>query len=60
MEVIKWKDTRVQFKRIMSVLKKGGVIVYPTETAYGLGADPRNKRAIEMVYKINYLKMFVS
>jgi len=34
------------------VLRKGGVIVYPTETVYGLGADIFNKEAVEKVYKL--------
>lgn len=33
-------------------LKKGGVIVYPTETLYGLGADAFNESAIAKVQKI--------
>ena len=35
------------------VLRKGGIIVYPTETAYGIGADATNIGAIK---KINKLK----
>jgi len=34
------------------VLREGGVIVYPTETVYGLGADIFNKNAVEKVYKL--------
>ena len=29
------------------VLRKGGIVVYPTETLYGIGADPRHERALE-------------
>lgn len=34
------------------VLKRGGVIAYPTETTYGLGCDPRNARAVAAIFKI--------
>jgi L-threonylcarbamoyladenylate synthase len=34
------------------VLAQGGVIVYPTETAYGLGADYFNEEAIKKIYAI--------
>jgi L-threonylcarbamoyladenylate synthase len=34
------------------VVKKGGVIIYPTETLYGLGADPRIPEAMKRVYAI--------
>ncbi len=31
------------------VLRKGGVIVYPTDTCYGIGADPHNTRAVARI-----------
>ncbi len=36
----------------VKILKKGGVVIYPTETCYGLGADATNRKAIEKIYKI--------
>ena len=36
----------------VNILKKGGIIALPTETVYGLGADPRNKKAVERLYEI--------
>src|SRR5687767_10356582 len=33
-------------RQMAAVLKKGGVAVFPTETVYGLAADPRKKRAM--------------
>jgi L-threonylcarbamoyladenylate synthase len=36
----------------LSVLKKGGVVAYPTDTAYGLAADPRNRKAMRLIYAI--------
>lgn len=35
-----------------SVLQRGGVIVYPTDTVYGLGANACDYRAVEQVFKI--------
>ncbi len=35
-----------------NVLKNGGVIVYPTDTIYGLGADLYNKKAMERIIRI--------
>ncbi len=34
------------------VLKKGGIIAYPTDTHYGIGCDIMNKKAIERVYQL--------
>jgi len=36
----------------ISVLKNGGVVVYPTETAYAIGCDARDSHAIEKVMAI--------
>ncbi|MBW2561875.1 MAG: threonylcarbamoyl-AMP synthase [Deltaproteobacteria bacterium] len=35
-----------------TIMREGGVIAYPTETFYGLGADIRNERALEKLYAI--------
>jgi L-threonylcarbamoyladenylate synthase len=34
------------------ILREGGVIAFPTETFYGLGADARNEAAIEKIFRI--------
>lgn len=34
------------------IIKRGGVVVYPTETFYGLGADPENKEAVGRIFEI--------
>jgi len=34
------------------VVKRGGLVVYPTDTVYGLGCDPFNVRAVERVFKV--------
>ena len=33
-------------------LRRGGVIAYPTESCYGLGCDPRNRRAVQHVLNL--------
>ncbi len=38
--------------KAVEVLKKGGVIIYPTDTVYGFGCDIFNKEALERVYYI--------
>ncbi|HOC58620.1 MAG: threonylcarbamoyl-AMP synthase [Syntrophaceae bacterium] len=39
-------------KKAVDVLKDGGVIIYPTDTVYGMGCDLSNKRGIERIYEI--------
>ncbi len=48
MEVTKATDKDVVSKAVI-VLKKGGVIIFPTETCYGIGADAANLDAVEKV-----------
>ncbi len=38
--------------RAVDILRQGGVVIYPTDTFYGLGCDIMNKKAIETVYMI--------
>ncbi len=40
------------FSRCRDVIRAGGVIVYPTDTFYGLGADPRNPGAVRRLFTI--------
>ncbi len=39
-------------KLAIKVLKQGGVIVYPTETCYGIGCDFENEEAKERIYEV--------
>jgi len=44
--------SQIQLKKAVEVIKNGGVIVFPTETAYGIAADATNSRAVEKVMAI--------
>jgi len=35
---------------VVDVLRRGGIVIYPTDTVYGIGCDIMNKKAIERVY----------
>jgi tRNA threonylcarbamoyl adenosine modification protein (Sua5/YciO/YrdC/YwlC family) len=39
-------------QRAVDILTKGGILVYPTDTNYGIGCDILNKRAIERIYQL--------
>ena len=39
-------------EKIVKILKRGGVIVYPTETAYALGCDITNEKAVRKIYRL--------
>nr|WP_294898887.1 L-threonylcarbamoyladenylate synthase [uncultured Pedobacter sp.] len=43
-------------EQIVTVLKKGGIIIYPTDTVYGLGCDITNHKAIERIAQLRGIK----
>jgi len=43
-------------EQAVEILKKGGIIIYPTDTIYGLGCDITNQKAIERICKIRGIK----
>jgi len=46
-----------EIDKIVKILKKGGLIIYPTDTVYGLGCDITNTKAMEKVAKIKGVKL---
>lgn len=46
-----------EIKKVIKVLKNGGLIIYPTDTVYGLGCDINNIRALERVAQIKGVKL---
>ncbi len=39
-------------KKVVDLLKNGGIIAYPTDTYYGIGCDIMNKKAIQKIYQL--------
>lgn len=39
------------------VMKAGGIILYPTDTVWGLGCDATNAEAVERIYKLKRLSL---
>lgn len=46
-----------EIERVVKVLKEGGLIIYPTDTVYGLGCDITNSRALEKIAKLKGIKL---
>ncbi len=44
-------------KKIVEVLKNGGLVIYPTDTVYGLGCDINNTSALEKIAQIKGVKL---
>ncbi len=43
-------DPRI-IKEAARIMKNGGLVIFPTETVYGLGADAFNARAVAKIFK---------
>ncbi|WP_457611690.1 L-threonylcarbamoyladenylate synthase [Methanocaldococcus sp.] len=46
------KATDENIKKAAEVIKKGGLVAFPTETVYGLGADALNKEAVAKIFEV--------
>lgn len=45
-------NCEIDIKNAVEVLRKGGVILYPTDTIWGIGCDAQNEDAVRRVYEI--------
>lgn len=58
-EFIKIYDTNPNekdIKRVVQIIKKGGLVIYPSDTVYALGCDVTNKSAFERLAKLKGVK----
>jgi tRNA threonylcarbamoyl adenosine modification protein (Sua5/YciO/YrdC/YwlC family) len=46
-----------EIEKVVSVLRKGGLVIYPTDTVYGLGCDITNSKALEKIARIKGVKL---
>ena len=50
------KEKEIAIEKAIKVLKNGGLIIYPTETCYGLGGDATNPEALKKIMKYKTLR----
>jgi tRNA threonylcarbamoyl adenosine modification protein (Sua5/YciO/YrdC/YwlC family) len=46
-----------QIQQVVKILREGGIIIYPTDTVYGLGCDITKSRAVERIARIKDVKL---
>ena len=46
-----------EIAKVVEVLRKGGLIIYPTDTVYGLGCDITNTKALEKIARIKGVQL---
>ncbi len=51
------KPNEANVARVVKVLREGGLVIYPTDTVYGLGCDIMNSRALERIARIKGIKI---
>ncbi len=56
LKINSYNPQRRQIDRVVDIIKKGGIVAYPTDTFYGIGCDIMNKKAIEKVYALKQRK----
>ena len=43
---------QIEIKKVLTTLKSGGIILYPTDTIWGIGCDATNPKAVERIYTL--------
>lgn len=51
------KPSEAAIAKVVKILREGGLVIYPTDTVYGLGCDITNSRALEKIAKIKGIKL---
>lgn len=51
------KPNEAAIAKVVKVLRDGGLVIYPTDTVYGLGCDITNTKALERIAKIKGVKL---
>lgn len=57
LKIYEKNPSQKEIKKVVNVLKKGGLVIYPTDTVYGLGCDITNTSAMEKIAKLRGVKL---
>ncbi len=52
LEILPEYPSEYRIKQAVQALRDGNLIIYPTDTVYGLGCDLTNKRGVERIYQL--------
>lgn len=56
-KIYKENPNTTEINKVVEILQKGGLIIYPTDTVYGLGCDITNIKAVEKIARIKKIKV---
>jgi len=43
---------KIGIERAIQIINKGGIVIFPTDTVYGIGCNPYNKTSVEKIFEI--------
>ena len=52
MDPVRQEIMKESLEKALEVLKKGGIILYPTDTVWGIGCDATNTKAVERIFEL--------
>ena len=51
-DVLKVSCNKEGIEKASQIISQGGIVIFPTDTVYGIGCNPYNKESVEKIYKI--------
>ena len=51
-KILKVECNEEGMKKTSQIIKEGGIVVFPTDTVYGIGCNPYNEKAVKKIYEI--------
>jgi L-threonylcarbamoyladenylate synthase len=51
-DVLKVNCNKEGIEKASQIVSQGGIVIFPTDTVYGIGCNPYNKKSVEKIYKI--------
>jgi len=51
-DVLKVSCNKEGIEKASEIISQGGIVIFPTDTVYGIGCNPYNKESVEKIYKI--------
>ena len=53
-QVYDWREKIIddELNKVAEILKNGGIVIFPTETVYGIGANAFNEQSVKRIYEV--------
>ncbi len=51
-EILKVNCDKEGIEKASQIINQGGIVVFPTDTVYGIGCNPYNKESVRKIYEI--------